>query len=383
MFLGALQAIRVVEPQTELLILPNVANSIEPFKLEAETESEKAMAYRLEVKCSENVAYSLEFNGTDPEYCSTESKTGTIESLNGILQGTNATILTGGAELKDLKISYNINYTENGKSPLAFEQQLTVATEIPVHRVNKKIYYQPGSSTGFNLKVLEIQDNYYRNASSNDFTIVLSKNRFPDWLEFQFVGNDLYFSGRTPRDLDSSHSFSFTLQDKQTGLSSSEIEIEITSSIEGQAMGGKTMVVVLFLIFTGVIGCILLIIFVASKKKRGETSNLKHSVNAYNQGYQDTTTNVLSDSILQWNKKLVERYKTKSIGFIPESTSNESPERSPGFAYENFDASFEISEERRSPNIKISDRLSEIKGDSQKTNRSESNKSSFFDDIRL
>ena len=380
---NTITSLSLANAQTGLLILPNTPNPIAPFTLNPETESEKSISYHLEIKCSDNVAKNILFSGPYADLCTDSSKIDTLENFNSNFKETFASLMDRDNKIKDLKISYTIHYTEDNKSPIVFEQELSIATEIPIHRVNKVIYYQPNSSTAFDLKILEIQDIYFNNAKHNEYTIVLNNNKFPDWLHYDFESNELYFAGKTPYDLEDSLSFSFSIMDRQTGLTSENIVIETKSSIEGESTGGKTLVIVLFLIFTGVIASILIIIFISSKKKRKDASNLKNSVNAHNKHFQDNTTNVLSDSILQWNKKLVERHRTKTFNLADYDTGIDKPGRSPGFAYEKFDDSFEMTENDKSGDIRISDKISEIRIDEESKQMDEGNKSSFFDDIRF
>lgn len=376
-------SLRVTNTNNKVLLLPKANNMLVPFVLEPETESEKIENYVLEIQCSESVKNNIEFTGTYEGFCVDGNRTDTIPNINAALQGTFAMITGDISKMKDLRIGYMIHYSENGKNAIAFEQDLSVAQDIPINKVNRMIFYQPHSSTTFDLKILDIQASYFRNALNNEFTIVISNNKFPDWLTFEFEKNELYFSGKTPANLEDEYSFDFSIQDKQTGLLSSLVNIQITSSVEGQSPQGKVLVIVLFLIFSGVIACILLIIFITSKKKHTDAKNLQNSVNAQNKGLQDTTTHVLSDSILQWNKKLVERHRTKNFDFIETSAENESPGRSPGFAYEKFDDTFEMTDEEKGPDIKMSDKLSDIRPDDDARHKDDGNKSSFFEDIRF
>lgn len=369
---------------TKTILLPKILNTIVPFSLVPESENERNVAYTIEIRCSDNVKTHIEFSGIDPNICTHDNITDKIVNLNANLHGTYAAIKGDNVKTKDLKINYVIHYLENNTRTITFEQELVVAQEISIHRVNKAIYYQPNSVTAFDLKILEIQESYFRNAQTHEFTIVISNNKIPDWLQYRFENGELYFSGKTPNDLSSSYSFSFMIQDKQTDLFSPNVDIQIDSSIECQSPGGKVLVVILFLIFTGVIACVLFIILVCSRKKTTNPAQLKLSINFQDRPLQDTTTNVLSDSILQWNKKLVDRHKTRTYNFIAADDEKNRPGRSPGFAYEKFDDTFEMTEEDKNPDIRMSDKLSDIRpDDDDHKNRDDENRSSFFDDLRF
>lgn len=366
------------------LILPQNDNLITPFILEPDTDSENTVSYILQILCSESLKEHIEFIGKEPQICTKASTTDTVSNLNVILQNTYARLKNEGSKVSDLRITYIIIYSENGKDPLTFEQQFVVSTEIPINRVNKVIYYQSNSSTTFDLKILEIQDSYFRNAVDHEFIVIFDDKGFPDWLKFQFESNALYFSGRTSLELSTSYSFSFRVQDKVTGLLSESVTMNVVNSIESEVSGNKALIIVLFLIFTGIIACILLIVFISSKKKQNDEKNLQKSVNAQNKQFQDTTsTPVLSDSILKWNEKLVERHRNKNFDFLDTDDERSRPERSPGFAYEKFDDTFEMTEDDKNLDIKISDKLSEIRPDDEARGDTDGNKSSFFDDIRF
>lgn len=380
--LHALKSLKITNTNPNALILPQTDNAIAPFSLELEADADNTTKYDLQVKCADEVKTNLEFTRQHPEFCTKDSYTDTIANLNDMLQGTYVKLVHDNDKPTDLIIIYTIKPETDAQEPLSFTQELLPATIIPINVVNKVIYYQPKSSTAFDLKVLEIQELYYHNAQTHELSIVLNNNGFPDWIEYKFQGSELYFRGRTPVDLERTFSFIFMIQDRQTGLFSESVGVDVSNSLDKRMGGKKTLVIVLFLIFTGGIACILLIILVSLKKKQ-PTQNLQMDVTGPQNQFQNATTaNVLSDSIVQWNKKLVERHKTKNYDFIETDDKTNSPYRSPGFAYEQFDDTFEISDEEKNPDIKISDRLSEIRPDDDKK-KSNGNRSSFFDDIRF
>lgn len=383
-----ISALKVSELQSKILLLPKTSNSIAPFTLVPETDNERSSTFRLKVQCNENLQTLVEFSGSDSNFCTEDGVSGSAANLNTLLQGTFATIINTDTKSKDLAVQYTVYRTDDDSQVISLPQQFTVVTEVPIRMVNKTIYYQPGSSTTFGLKIMNIQADYLRGAKTNEFTIVPIGGQFPNWMQYQFENGELYFSGRTPTDLNQMLSFTFTVQDRQTGLFSEDVEVQISGSLDGQPPSGKALVIILFLIFTGIIACVLLIIFVFSKKAAPNGAQLKQSVAAHIQQQQqqhnnDSTTNVLSDSILQWNKKMVEKHKNRMFSMTDVDEELNRPGRSPGFAYERFDDTFEVTEDDRNPDIRMSDKLSEIHPDDDNKNRDDNNRSSFLDDLRF
>lgn len=384
-FLNAVSSLKLTNTISDALLLPNTDNKIEPFTLLAETNSEKEATYTLEVVCSQNTKTNIVFSGKNPNICTTDEFTGTVDEINAILVGTIARLKNEDPKPTNLDINYSISTADQSKEMLSFEQDLIVSTFLPVQRVNRVIYYEPNSATTFNLKILEIPQSYYLNAGDHQFDIVMSNNRLPDWMSYNIVNNELYFTGTTPDNLEKTYSFIFMVQDKQTGLKSESINVDVSSSMESQVSNDKAVIIVVFLIFTGIVACVLLIVLISSKKQTTNSAvALQQTVNDNEKQRIDrTSTHVLSDSIINWNKKLIQRHKTKNYDFSETGDGNSSPMRVPGYAYEKFDDdSLEMSEENKSP-IKMSDRLSEIQPDDDDGKKNDSDKSSFLDEIRF
>ena len=80
---------------------------------------------------------------------------------------------------------------------------------------------------------------------------------------------------------------------------------------------------------------------------------------------------------------MLARHATKMRDASETEDGGSSPLRAPGFAYEQFDETFEASPENRSP-IRMPDRLSEIHDDDEEEGRkTDSDRSSFLDEIRF
>lgn len=377
--LHSLTALKLSNPQSNILLLPQTPSALAPFTLQSENESERSVSYKLQVRCSDSLRSIVSFSNASNDICATGDATDTIENLNQLLQRANATLVQDAKAVKDANVLYTLHYAEDGSKTIAFQQTFAVATEVPVHIINKTIYFQPGSSTAFDLKVLTVQNEYLRSEPHPQLAMVVTSGHMPEWLTAQFENGELYFAGRTPTELQDDYKFSFAVQDKTTGLVSNDMEITLAGSLDGQAPNSKALVIVLFLIFTGIVACILLLIFMFSRKNAPNGDTLKHDVAAQvaqQQDKVDSSANVLSDSILNWNKKLIEKHQTRHFSTTDVDEEANAPGRSPGFAYECFDETFALTEDDRGQDIKISDRLSDIRHD-------DANRSSFLDDLRF
>lgn len=375
----SLLALKITNPQASILLLPESKRALAPFALQPESESEHVASYKLKIHCSESASDILLFGDAVGDICAKYEVSDTVNGINALLEKVEVTLAQDAKATDSASVLYTIVNEQDETKTIAFQQALKVATEVPVLVVNEAIYFQPGSASAFNVKILSVEDEYLQAEPQPLFSIVITAGLLPDWLQYQFEKGELYFTGSTPADLGSNLSFSFAVQDKTTGLISHDMEISLAASLNGQVSSNKALVIVLFLIFTGIIACILLLIFMFSRKNAPNGVQLKQSMAAHvaqQQENVDSSGNVLSDSILNWNKKLIEKHKERNFSTTDVDEEANAPDRSPGFAYECFDETFALTEEDRPNDIKMSDRLSDIRHD-------DGNKSSFLDDLRF
>lgn len=384
-FLKATNALKLANTTDSILLLPNSESKVVPFVLEAESEEENVHVYSVDVVCSASVKSGVVFGGGKGDFCGGSAYTGTPAEVNAMIGSVTAKLSGNEPKLSDLRVDYAVESADGHKTLLEHSQKLDVATFLPIQRVNRSIHYQPNNVTYFKLLVLQIPERYYANAKEHDFELAVSSNPFPEWLTYRFINNELYFMGTAPKDLDSSYSYIFTIVDKQSGLRSESINIDVSNAIEAQTSSDKAVIIIVFLIFTGIIACILLIILISSRKPSKSTAYATPTYSCDDKQPADrTTTHVLSDSIIHWNKQIIARHKTKNFDAHDDETNNSSPMRVPGFAYEKFDETFELSEENRSP-MKMSGKLSEIYADEDEEEGKKGNcdRSSFLDEIRF
>ena len=377
----ACRSLYISKTDMDFLLLPNTDNHITPFQIESTGKNEEKADYRLNITCNQQVIDKAERNSSKGDYCKAGLLTDNLDGINTIL--ASLTIHTQDIEeRKEFVIDYALYYIDEAgeNQEFSFKQKLFVANQISVIKDNEIIQYQKGKPNNFELKILTIKQEYYKNAKDHEFVINFNDEK-PVWVSYSFIANTLYFKGETPGNLDEEIEFSFTIYDKQTGLSSESVEIEFAKiNHESSTGSSKLMILILFIIFSIVIIFIVVAIYYVAKKNKFEDRSLKRN---NDEMPTDGSVNVLSDSILNWNKQLVEKHKHKMVELTEGSDSQMDPDRAPAFSYNKFDESFDDVEDR-SLKFKVSDKLSEIEHiEEEEKKEDDGNRSSFLDDFKF
>ena len=367
----------------EVRLFPNKEIGLTPFTVRAETDRENELDFELQFICSKATNQALTFGSPDSDICTKESYTGTIAEINTYLQNIKVSVTSSSSAKGNTYIRYSINYKDGDHKDTRkkFEQHLKITTKIPTDVINDEIFYKHNSETSFSLKVVEINPAYSENVDNDQLSIVMKENTLPSWVKYSFKNNALYLEGETPSDLDNDINFTFMIQDKLTDLKSDEITVGIVNSEEINNTSSRILVLSLFIILSlGMLSAILLVFIRGNKEDKKPTmiaSVENQQMNAQND-QKDANNDVLSDSILQWNKKLINKHKEKSENDL--SFNSEKHSKTPEFGYEQFDQSFGSGDDNVSPDFKISDRLSDIQPTEKENQETEGNKSAFFED---
>ena len=377
----ACRSLYISKTDMDFLLLPNTDNHITPFQIESTGKNEEKADYRLNITCNQQVIDKAERNSSKGDYCKAGLLTDNLDGINTIL--ASLSIHTQDIEeRKEFVIDYALYYIDEAgeNQEFSFKQKLFVANQISVIKDNEIIQYQKGKPNNFELKILTIKQEYYKNPKDHEFVINFNDEK-PVWVSYSFIANTLYFKGETPEDLDEEIEFSFTIYDKQTGLSSESVEIEFAKiNHESSTGSSKLMILILFIIFSIVIIFIVVAIYYVAKKNKFEDRSLRRNNDELP---TDGSVNVLSDSILNWNKQLVEKHKHKMVELTEGSDSQMDPDRAPAFSYNKFDESFDDVEDR-SLKFKVSDKLSEIEHiEEEEKKEDDGNRSSFLDDFKF
>ena len=361
------------------LLLPKTQNLLNPFNLATDNTSETETDFQLTITCNDNVKAQTTPTSIHGDFCKTVIYTDKIKNLNQLLASLKLTLNESADTSGDFVIKYKLLYSahKDDVEDLAVTQTMTVASSVPVVRLNTVINYEKNSETAFNLKIAEISKGYFRSSSIHSFSIVLREGKMPDWVQYNFDESSLYFSGSTPGDLKEDFEFSFAISDKTTGLSSEDLLLGFSSSSQTHGGSNKMLILTLFVVLSVVVIIIILVIYVLSKKGK----LLKFGEKKENPDETQKDVNVLSDSILNWNKKLVEKHRSKGLEFEVTEGSGSGQKQAPAFSYNKFDESFDDEEEGNSAYFKVSDKLSQIEHVEEQAKKEDVNRSSFFDDI--
>lgn len=364
------------------LLLPNVDNLISPFVIKPQNDQENETEYEIRVKCSKFMKEYVEFNSEEGNVCTKETLVGSVNSINDFLSKASVKLSPKAQQGQDLSIDYTFldtNY-KNGKVPQSYVQTFEAPSLIPTTTVNTSIKYQSDSTAAFNLKILEIDALYYKKSNNSSISIAMNENVLPAWIKPTLTDNALYFSGEAPDSISDDFTFRFRLQDTLTGLSSDEVDIAVQNAAQSEDPAVKAIVLMLLAVMSlmavGFVTCILL-----KTQERG--SNGLATKDERNIHLQETKKNsngnILSDSILEWNKKLVVKRKERADTCL-EALDIEKEPKTPNFYYDQFEHSFCFEEDPEIDDFGNADKLSDIRPDKWAKTNSYMNRSSFLKD---
>lgn len=372
-------ALHLISENPKLLLLPKTDNHVNPFNIHTDNANETSADFQLQITCNDNVITQTTPSSLRGDFCKQVIYTDSIKSLNSLLSSLTLRLGESAEANSSFVINYKLLYSNEGegKGDLGLVQTMEVADSIPVVRLNTAINYKKKSETAFSLKIAEVSGGYFLSSDKHAFTIILKEGEMPDWLNYSFEEGSLYFSGSTPNSLDKDLEFSLAISDKITGLSSEDIKVRFTSSNLNQSGGNRVFILVGFVILSLVVIVVIVILYWIAKKNKLQ----KFGDKKVDMEESQRDVNVLSDSILNWNKKLVEKHRSKGIDLEVTEGSGSGQRQAPAFSYNKFDESFDDEEDANSAYFKVSDKLSHIDHVEEKMKKEDVDRSSFFDDI--
>jgi hypothetical protein len=391
-------SLSLIGSRDEVLLLPKQSNRITPFSIKQD-DSSSQKKLKLSIECSDGSDRTFIFASGSPNICPKTDKTGTADELNSILQ-TIVVSSTDGS-LDRAKITYKLIDAEEASQDVltTFTQTFKQATSIPIRLLSPAIKASAdSSSTELQYLVVSVDNEYFINAVSDSLSAKIENK--PSWLDTVFRGPDLYITLKPAKNLSSDLSLTLRIVDKTTGLESEShiIKIEFLESVKTAT--SKVDSQLYFLIFLGIFTLVIIIfIFVLyfANKRIATHENLKQSIDgqkrAANHNTQTTNqsfdgkSNVLSDSIVNWNKKLIARHQQKASMVLDVSKSRE--QESINVAdrhntYQQFDDSDRAEEHSRDQQADGFQDISEIHQDNTSVKSQDPHqRSSFLEDFKL
>jgi hypothetical protein len=398
MMLGHCLSLSLTGVRENVLILPRQMNDIAPFKLKADKNDAGDTVLTLSVECSKDLEKSLSFGSAQAPLCPSYSKIGTLTQINDFLGSIKATSSTN---LDNVRIKYTVRKPNEDITELtsSVSQTFELANQIPVKMLTPIIKIASGSSSSELVShVLSISDEYFVNAGKNLFSLKLEQSY--DWLTYQFKDAELYMTIKTTKtDEITDTTVTFNVVDNTNGLESTMFNVKFDLFASASKGTSKTDSQLYFLIFLGIFTLVIIVfIFVLyfTNKRMATQENLKESIDGQKRANQNTPTtnqsfdgktNVLSDSIINWNKKLVARHKDKTNVILDMSHSKEqSSLNAPDITnnYQRFDESDRAEEHSREHNAEGFQDISDIQQDDISVKSQEIHqRSSFLEDFKF
>ena len=387
------------EKHDELLLLPNQSNRISPFVFRADQGENPSTKLSLRFECSPSLKASFQASSPNQNVCDKPTFEGTLEDVNTFLASLQAQFLPFNSDDATLKYTWS---SVNGNGSEVKDQMLqrfTVAKEIPIKMQTPIIHVASDSSNRelTNL-VLTISDDYAFNAKNENLELRMA-NR-PTWLSYSFKDFGLYMTLRSNQDL-SDTNLNFNIVDRVTGLESEITRLQITFVDSAKKGASKTDSQLYFLIFLGLFTLVIIVfifvLYFANKRIAGH-EHLRQSIDGQKRANAPTITtnqsfdgkaNVLSESIINWNKKLIARHQQKASMVLDVSEHKEresfnQKETTEGRNYQRFDDSDRPEEHSRDPQAEGFHDISEIHQDSASVKSQENHqKSSFLEDFKF
>ena len=374
-----INSLKIEIQQEKKYILQEMDNDLNPYNIIIKDDSENFLDCNLSITCTTSVTENFIFKEDYKNFCSLENKKFKMGDLITYLNILTIKIQNSEKKISGLYIFYSLKYTENDlEKNIEIKQVLKKPLFIPLENNNNFIKYEKGNS--FQKNIITIDPLYLESSNISNFE--LNKYYlFPDWVNYSFNGSDLILSGDFPDEFTDNLSLIFYLIDEKTKLSSKMITIWITGPNLFTRNEKSTELSVLLIVLFFVILIILGIISYLRNKKKKKEEALKNSIQGDQNRKNSIPQTVLTDSILNWNKKLMLKHK-KSLKDINNNTIHTivlTEEESHIQNHFKFDSehSFEINRSEHS--LKMGQRFSVIHAP-ESDDEKKSNKSGFIDE---
>lgn len=307
LFIITLNSLKIEIQNEKKYISQEIDNYLNPFKINIEKNSENDLETTLTITCTTSIIKNFIFEEDYKNFCSLKNQKFTISELVSYLDTLSIKIESSEKKISNLFIFYNLKYNQNDlEKNIEIKQILTKPLFIPLQNNNNFIKYRKGTS--FEKNIITIDPLYLETSDISNFE--LNKYYlFPDWVNYSFNGTDLILSGDFPDEFTDNLSLIFYLIDEKTKLSSKMITIWITGpNIFTKAERSPELSILMIFLFFLVLIILGMISYWRNKKRKKEEA-LKNSIQGEQNRKNNVPQTVLTDSIVNWNKKLLMKHK--------------------------------------------------------------------------
>lgn len=286
-----------VHLKNKIKLIGNNQKQIFPYKLNLE-ENEKEKNFKIKIFCSGNIE-NFEFSGEKMKIC--EDEFFDVKGIELEKKLNNIFLKSSTTKIKEnLIIKYSIFSDE--KIFFNFEQKIEKIKKVEI--LNKKIQYSQNIQNGFIIdKIVIGLDKFYEKSKSDLEVIIFNKN-MKNKFEVKIENNKISILRKLSEKIVKGEKIKFSIKDNSNNLSSDNFEFIIYS--ENPKFIKYEKKIVLYLFFSlSFIFIIILFIYLLKRKKNKKIIKI-----------QKKNSKVLTNSIVEWNKKLmIIRQKKKNEHF--------------------------------------------------------------------
>ncbi len=366
-----------------------------PFTIKSEDKDPVDAIFVVDIECPSVPSMAIKDDqGTN--VCPKTTKTGQPSEVNKFLSALSYSSSELFSGKFDVKYSYKQISEGNVKMQSSFIQTCQVATEIPIRMFEQDIKLT--SDTGsVEYLILSIDQDYFSNTDVANLSVVFEKK--PEWIGSTFVGPDFYVKIQTNASAAADQQLTVSIEDTRSGLKTKEVTFVIDFlDLKGKSVSknGSQFYFLVFLVIFALAIILLIFIIWYSNQKVTHRQNLKESIDGQKRTNELITTNcqsfqekstVLTDSIINWNQRMVQKHKAKcSIVFDNSELKERSKLNAIDMAqsYGRFDESDHAEEFAREMSEDNFEDISEIHQDISSVKSQDFNqKSSFLDEFKF
>lgn len=392
---GTTLAAAIADQRDQILVLPNQANQLLPFTIKSDDNDPLDTFFIVDIECPPvNSVVIRDDHGSN--ICPKATKTGPAIEVNNFLAALSYSPSEAISEKFAVKYSFKQISEGQTKSNSIVVQTCQIATEIPIKVYEPDIKLTTGTGSVEYL-ILSIGQEYYSKTTPSNLSVVFDKR--PEWIDSTFVGADFYVKIQTNTSSPSDQKINLSISDSKSGLKTKSITVNIDFldlKTKSAAKNDSQYYFLTFLVIFAVVIIILIFVIYYANQKVTNRENLKESIDGQKRSNAMITTNcqsfeekstVLTDSIINWNKQMVEKHKMKcSIIFDNSGVKEQSRLNAIDMAqsYGKFDESDHAEEFAREVNEDNFQDISEIQQDNSSVKSQEFNqKSSFLEEFKF
>ena len=309
-------SVKMIDANSLLFLAPHKITKMAPFILEKDPTEDETKVFVLKYTCSETFQKFAHFKLDNVVFCSQNNITGTIIQLNERLQLLKATF--EGPKSNDLFINYNL-FDELENNLFTFTQGLQLIDHIPVHVLKTQVEINGESNASIARFPIFSLNRIYLSSFENPVITISQTSDLFSQLSFEQGTLYLNFKMKTETQNIFPIYLMVSIVDVTNKIQSEDVYVRIISNSteEGWVSSVKLpevifMFVVLMLLASAVVYCF----------RRGINRNqnqLMNSINANKAQNNDQNASkigekseLLTQSIITWNKRLVELHKKKT-----------------------------------------------------------------------